>query len=63
MHSLIDIEYSWDTRDESDKAIHNIQAHNEEINCVGFCPGNEWILATGSNDKVSYIRDNMRRDI
>lgn len=46
---------SWDTRDESHKATHNVQAHNAEINCVGFSPGNEWVLATGSSDKVSEM--------
>lgn len=51
---------SWDTRDESDKPIHSVKAHAAEVNCVGFSPGNEWILATGSSDKVSLYYKNEK---
>ncbi|KAK4519566.1 uncharacterized protein ATC70_009802 [Mucor velutinosus] len=47
----------WDTRDESHKATHSVQAHHAEINCVGFSPGNEWVLATGSSDKTAALWD------
>jgi histone-binding protein RBBP4 len=50
-------ENSWDTRDESYKPIHSVQAHGAEVNCVGFSPGNEWILATGSSDKTAALWD------
>lgn len=43
---------SWDSRNDTDKPIHNIQAHEAEINCVSFAPNSEWVLATGSSDKV-----------
>lgn len=45
--------FSWDTRDESYQPIHHVKAHSLEVNCVEFSPGNEWILATGSSDKVN----------
>ncbi|KAI8646936.1 WD40-repeat-containing domain protein [Parasitella parasitica] len=47
----------WDTRDESHQATHSVQAHHAEINCVGFSPGNEWVLATGSSDKTAALWD------
>ena len=48
---------SWDTRDDSFKPIHNVQAHDAEVNCVNFSPGNEWILATGSSDETAALWD------
>ena len=45
--------HRWDTRKaESNTPIHNIEAHQAEINCVAFNPKNEFLLATGSADKV-----------
>lgn len=44
----------WDARNKStDAPVHDIYAHNAGINCVGFCPNSEWVLATGSGDQVS----------
>lgn len=43
----------WDAR-AGDKPIHSVWAHEAEANCVGFSPGSEWILATGSSDKVGF---------
>jgi WD40 repeat protein len=39
-------------RAKADKPIHNIRAHNAEVNCVEFNPASQWVLATGSGDKV-----------
>jgi WD40 repeat protein len=51
----------WDCRKEgSDKPSHNIQAHKAEVNCVAFHPTYEWILATGSGDKVRQSQPNLR---
>ncbi|RCH96588.1 CCR4-Not complex caf1 ribonuclease subunit Caf1 [Rhizopus azygosporus] len=47
----------WDSRNDSNKPIHNIQAHEAEINCVSFAPNSEWILATGSGDKTAGLWD------
>lgn len=45
----------WDIRgDNTGRPMHDIWAHKAEANCVGFCPGSEWILATGSSDKVTF---------
>lgn len=41
---------SWDSR--SDKPTNSIVAHSEEVYCLSFNPFSEWILATGSADKV-----------
>ncbi|KAG0169097.1 retinoblastoma binding protein [Apophysomyces sp. BC1015] len=46
----------WDSRNNG-KPIHNILAHSAEINCLDFCPRNEWMLATGSGDKTAAIWD------
>lgn len=44
----------WDIRDQENKPVHHqTQAHDAPVNCVGFSPSNEWILATGSSDTVS----------
>ncbi|KAI9360258.1 WD40-repeat-containing domain protein [Pilaira anomala] len=47
----------WDARNDSNKPIHDIQAHEAEVNCVSFAPGSEWILATGSGDKTAALWD------
>ncbi|KAI9018765.1 WD40-repeat-containing domain protein [Phycomyces nitens] len=48
----------WDTRSTaSDKPVYNIRAHDAEVNCVSFCPGSEWVLATGSGDKTAALWD------
>lgn len=31
-----------------------VDAHSAEVNCVSFNPKNEYLLATGSADKVIY---------
>ncbi len=55
---------SWDTRKaESNTPIHNIEAHQAEINCVAFNPKNEFLLATGSADKVFTLALNALYDI
>ncbi|KAI8084344.1 WD40-repeat-containing domain protein [Gilbertella persicaria] len=46
----------WDARNDANKPIHNIQAHEAEVNCVAFS-NNEWILATGSGDKTAALWD------
>jgi WD40 repeat protein len=44
---------SWDTRSSNyKKPSHVIDAHNAEVNCLSFNPFSEYILATGSADKV-----------
>lgn len=43
----------WDTRNESpNKPAHTVDAHSAEVNCLSFNPYSEFILATGSADKV-----------
>jgi WD40 repeat protein len=45
--------FSWDTRTTAvSKPNFSVDAHAAEINCVSFNPKNEFILATGSADKV-----------
>ena len=45
--------YSWDTRKpETDKPASQVDAHSAEVNCLSFNPFSEFILATGSADKV-----------
>jgi histone-binding protein RBBP4 len=47
---------SWDTRSDSDvKAMFQVEAHSAEVNCVAFNPACEYILATGSADKVTLV--------
>ncbi|CEP13766.1 hypothetical protein [Parasitella parasitica] len=55
----------WDARNESNKPIHDIQAHEAEVNCVAFAPGSEWVLATGSGDKTAALWDlrNLKQPI
>lgn len=46
----------WDTRaNNTSKPSHTVDAHTAEVNCLSFNPYSEFILATGSADKVSYI--------
>lgn len=43
----------WDTRTSArTKAQHQVDAHTAEVNCLAFNPFSEFILATGSADKV-----------
>lgn len=43
----------WDTRsNNTSKASHTVDAHTAEVNCLSFNPYSEFILATGSADKV-----------
>lgn len=45
--------FSWDTRSPNpNKASHTVDAHTAEVNCLSFNPYSEFILATGSADKV-----------
>ncbi len=45
--------FSWDTRSSNyTKPSHVVDAHNAEVNCLSFNPFSEYILATGSADKV-----------
>lgn len=44
----------WDTRSEdTSKPLHSVEAHSAEVNCLSFNPYSEFILATGSADKVA----------
>lgn len=44
----------WDTRsNNTSKASHAVDAHTAEVNCLSFNPYSEFILATGSADKVA----------
>lgn len=44
---------SWDTRsNNTNKPSHTVDAHAAEVNCLSFNPYSEFILATGSADKV-----------
>ncbi|KAI7858639.1 WD40-repeat-containing domain protein [Circinella umbellata] len=48
----------WDVRSNSnDSPVHDIYAHNGGVNCVGFCPNSQWVLATGSADKTAAMWD------
>ncbi|CAF5098694.1 unnamed protein product, partial [Rotaria socialis] len=43
----------WDTRSSNyTKPSHVVEAHAAEVNCLSFNPFSEYILATGSADKV-----------
>jgi histone-binding protein RBBP4 len=59
----------WDVRASSSGAaagggvqpMHTLRdAHDSDINCVSFCPGNEHVFATGSADKTVALWD-MRK--
>lgn len=44
----------WDTRsNNTNKPSHTVDAHTAEVNCLSFNPYSEFILATGSADKVN----------
>jgi hypothetical protein len=53
----------WDVRASSSGAsgvtpMHTLRdAHDGDINCVSFCPGNEHVFATGSADKTVALWD------
>lgn len=48
----------WDTRsNNTSKASHTVDAHTAEVNCLSFNPYSEFILATGSADKVGWCLD------
>jgi len=43
----------WDTRSASyTQPSHSVEAHSAEVNCLAFNPFSEFVLATGSSDKV-----------
>uniref|UniRef100_A0A4W5RST8 Retinoblastoma binding protein 4 n=1 Tax=Hucho hucho TaxID=62062 RepID=A0A4W5RST8_9TELE len=45
----------WDTRsNNTSKPSHAVDAHTAEVNCLSFNPYSEFILATGSADKVGF---------
>lgn len=47
---------SWDTRsNNTSKPSHAVDAHTAEVNCLSFNPYSEFILATGSADKVGPL--------
>lgn len=46
----VDLFFRWDIR--TDEPVKNVEAHAAEVNCLSFNPFNEFILATGSADKV-----------
>lgn len=46
----------WDTRcNNTSKPSHTVDAHTAEVNCLSFNPYSEFILATGSADKVTDL--------
>ena len=46
----------WDTRaNNTNKPSHTVDAHTAEVNCLSFNPYSEFILATGSADKVGFF--------
>lgn len=48
----------WDTRaNNTSKPSHTVDAHTAEVNCLSFNPYSEFILATGSADKVRSIQN------
>lgn len=49
------VSFSWDTRsNNTSKPSHAVDAHTAEVNCLSFNPYSEFILATGSADKVRF---------
>ncbi|CAB0003563.1 unnamed protein product [Nesidiocoris tenuis] len=49
----------WDTRsNNTSKPSHTVDAHTAEVNCLSFNPYSEFILATGSADKVQWSPHN-----
>ena len=54
----------WDTRSSSrNKAQHQVDAHTAEVNCLAFNPFSEFILATGSADKVCFSISELWADV
>jgi histone-binding protein RBBP4 len=56
----------WDTRAAANatKPSQIIEAHSAEVNCLSFNPYSEYILATGSADKVyKYSYDKTQKSI
>lgn len=50
----------WDTRsNNTSKPSHTVDAHTAEVNCLSFNPYSEFILATGSADKVTVSVSGM----
>lgn len=49
----------WDTRCRQDETglTHSVEAHTAEVNCLGFNPFNEFVMATGSADKTVALHD------
>uniref|UniRef100_A0A8C5NMD4 RB binding protein 7, chromatin remodeling factor n=1 Tax=Junco hyemalis TaxID=40217 RepID=A0A8C5NMD4_JUNHY len=48
----------WDTRSNAtSKLSHSVDAHTAEVNCLSFNPYSEFILATGSADKMVALWD------
>lgn len=43
----------WDIRQEKPSSV--VDAHQAEVNCLSFNPYSEFILATGSADKVRLL--------
>ena len=55
---MLHILLSWDTRSNTNsKPSHIVDAHTAEVNCLSFNPYSEFILATGSADKVCWWCD------
>lgn len=55
------IYFRWDTRsNNTSKPSHTVDAHTAEVNCLSFNPYSEFILATGSADKVRIIVNLMK---
>jgi WD40 repeat protein len=51
---------SWDTRDAK-TPCYRAEAHEREILSVAFSPASEYLLITGSADKVRNMAQLMRR--
>lgn len=50
----------WDTRStNTTRPSHTVDAHTAEVNCLSFNPYSEFILATGSADKVNFFTLNF----
>lgn len=48
----------WDIREKlTNEALHAVDAHMSEVNCLSFNPYSEYILATGSADKTVALWD------
>ncbi|GMH42709.1 hypothetical protein BSKO_10628 [Bryopsis sp. KO-2023] len=48
----------WDTRKPpGDGPVAMCRAHDAEVNCISFNPLNDWLLATGSTDRMVALHD------